>query len=581
MADPTDTTSPFQSVRSFFFPQDTGPLNARAMENRRQIALQLMAADARRPYPKTIGEGLSAIGNAIGTQGIMNRLAQQEAAYQKQADAEAQQAVPPEARTTPPPATTSDATPPATPPATPVASAGTPPVVAQDDSADTPATPATTPSPIGVPQAGPSIADATAANAMVNPRVRVAQALMQQNAAQGGPQANPTLGGDQPPLDSPAIQTPSSPIPTAGSNVRLAMAQPSGTVMSDVQPAPPYALPQPPQVQLAQSGPPPALRVPPLPTTTVPQNAEPRMPKPSDIPMSEDEKRGWRIRARGLALGDPDITAQGQNLINKAQQDQKQQYDAMMENYRQQLLLKNQRIQSQEEYNRGGIKQGEADIYARTGLQPEVFWAKMDKAKAAVDGTLATQDAQQLARKAIKDGVITGYGADFKVSAEKFANWALKNGMSGDLAANTEIMRAMLQNSLRQAVATVNGPGGTGVSNADVRIAEGMAGSDPNLQMKTIMTIMDRAAEINNRNIDQYESQVERYLRGHPQESYYQTHSRPIAPEADIKGLVEAQKDPAQAAAHRFYFDRAYGPGAAALEISRAARAERARQQGR
>lgn len=575
--------NPFSGISSFIFPQDAGPLNARAMENRRQIALALATASARKPYPKTVGEGLAAIGDAIGTKGIMNQLAQQEAAYQKQADIEAQKSIPDEARpATPAPASTSDAgdtTPAVTPPSNQAsvfdrgttAIAGLPPVVARDDSEDA------APSPVGAATQGPSPADVATAQRSIgfNPVVRnnLTSALMQQQ--RGGLQLNPTLAGDATSPDLQATQTPSQvSTPTAGSNTQLAMAEPSGTVMSDIKPAPTVPL-RPPAVQFAQSGAPPPLPRPPAPATAVPQNVEPRMPLPTDIPMTADEKRGWQIRARGLALGDPDITAQGQNLINQGQQQQKQLYDTMVRKYQDQMAIYNQRIGQQEEYQRGGIKPGEADIYARTGLQPAEFWKKMDTAKAAIDSTIQGQDAQTLARKAIKAGVITGYGADFKVAAAKFADWALKNGMSGDLASNTETMRAMLQAGLRQAVATVNGPGGTGVSNTDVRIAEGMTGSDPALQQRTILNIIDRAAEINNRNIDRYEAEVERYLRGHPQEAAYKTNPRPVAPPEDLKAMLDAQNDPAKAAMHRFYFDRAYGPGAAALEISRAGRRQR------
>ena len=216
----------------------------------------------------------------------------------------------------------------------------------------------------------------------------------------------------------------------------------------------------------------------------------------------------------------------------------------------------------------------EAEIYKRTGQSPEQFYPEMDKQKASIDQTVKAQDAQQLARKAIRDGVITGYGADMKVASAKFADWAFNNGLKGDLAANTEILRAAQTAGLSEAVKTINGEGGVGVSNTDVKIAQGTAGADINLQMKTIQSIMDRAAAINNAKINRYEEKVDKYLGGHPQELNYATNARPVAAPDKLKLLLESQADPSKADAMRTYFDEKYGPGAAELEIARFKRAQ-------
>jgi len=214
-------------------------------------------------------------------------------------------------------------------------------------------------------------------------------------------------------------------------------------------------------------------------------------------------------------------------------------------------------------------KQEEARIVRRTGMPPDKLYERLDKEKASVEQTLKAQDAQQLARRAIRDGVITGYGADMKINAAKFADWAFKNGMSGDLAANTEILRAAQTSGLSEAIKTINGEGGVGVSNTDVKIAQGTAGADPNLQLKTIQSIMDRAAEINHRKIDSYEAKIDRYLSGEKAEDFYKTSGGTVVPPDKLKILLD---DPS--ASNKAFFNETYGPGAAELQLSRFRRAQ-------
>jgi hypothetical protein len=87
------------------------PTSYQGMEARRRIALQLLA-NSKKGYPKTIGEGLTAVGDAIGDRAVLNQLAQQEAAYQKQAAAAGAGLIPSEAQT-PGPSSSEDTTPPA------------------------------------------------------------------------------------------------------------------------------------------------------------------------------------------------------------------------------------------------------------------------------------------------------------------------------------------------------------------------------------------------------------------------------------------------------------------------------------
>ena len=75
---------------NFIFSDDprTGTLTYPQLEARRKIAIAL--ATRNRPYPKTIGEGLTALGEGLG-EGMYNaRTVRDETAYQKQSDADFQ-----------------------------------------------------------------------------------------------------------------------------------------------------------------------------------------------------------------------------------------------------------------------------------------------------------------------------------------------------------------------------------------------------------------------------------------------------------------------------------------------------------
>ena len=77
-----ETIDPLASLKGFFFANDTNDPRVNS-KLRERIAYQMM--QNRRPYPKTVGEGLSAIGDAIGQRGLMDRLAQADIAERQAA----------------------------------------------------------------------------------------------------------------------------------------------------------------------------------------------------------------------------------------------------------------------------------------------------------------------------------------------------------------------------------------------------------------------------------------------------------------------------------------------------------------
>ena len=396
----------------------------------------------------------------------------------------------------------------------------------------------------------------------VNPRDAIAAAV----TAQGGPQQNPT-----PPVDAPIMAFDGSPSPSA-----------TGFPVRSAPPARPITA-APPQVAQAQPAVPPAGYI---------MNVGPEPQIPPKTPMSGPEQRAYEELRRNPH--NEYVTGPAKQII--AQETAKRQFEDArnLDVYKDKLKQRDEALKLQEAQKSGAHKQITEEeksrqelaskavdlrIKVRTGEDPDKFYARMDKDKSSVDQAIKAQSAQQLARKAINDGVITGYGANMKIAQAKFADWAFNNGMKGNLAANTEIMQAALKSGLTEAIETINGVGGK-VSDADVKIAQGIQATDPNFQMKTIKTIMDRAAEINHRKINSYEEQVDHYLSGEPAELRYRSSHGPTGPGSHIKMLTDAQADPTQAAKVRAQFDEAYGPGAADLELARIERLARKKARG-
>jgi predicted P-loop ATPase len=82
---------------------------------------------------------------------------------------------------------------------------------------------------------------------------------------------------------------------------------------------------------------------------------------------------------------------------------------------------------------------------------------------------------------------------------------------------------------------------------------------------------MDRAAEINHRKIDNYETKVDRYLSGEKAEDFYKIGGSTVSPDK-LKILFD---DPSEQ--RKAQFDQVHGPGAANLELSRFRRAKQRR----
>jgi flagellar protein FlgJ len=153
------------------------PTSYQGMEARRRIALQLLA-NSKKGYPKTIGEGLTAVGDLIGDRAVLNQLAAQEAAYQKQAAAIGAGLIPSEARTPGP--QSEDTTQPA-----PARTAYAP----ESDTQDQPAAPSTT---LAGYRPAPPYLEAALAQDVADPERRAYLGQLAGKEAQSADEVSPT-----------------------------------------------------------------------------------------------------------------------------------------------------------------------------------------------------------------------------------------------------------------------------------------------------------------------------------------------------------------------------------------------------
>jgi len=72
--------APQPAQPSVVVPRDVAALGYQQLQLRKRIALALLARQ-QRAYPRTVGEGLSAVGNSLGDVGTMQMLQQQQAEY--------------------------------------------------------------------------------------------------------------------------------------------------------------------------------------------------------------------------------------------------------------------------------------------------------------------------------------------------------------------------------------------------------------------------------------------------------------------------------------------------------------------
>jgi hypothetical protein len=207
--------------------------------------------------------------------------------------------------------------------------------------------------------------------------------------------------------------------------------------------------------------------------------------------------------------------------------------------------------------------------YRFGGLDPGEGFKKLDKEQVTADLANTVMDDNRTILKAVRDGVIMGTGAGWRVQANKLAAWALQNGYASEQAANTEILRAMGGSRIRERLAQVN-PVGV-ASNTDLLLARQLSGAEATMEPKSFMALLHKSNLHNSRLINDYEDKIDYTLGGTRAQRQYQLFPNPTAPQTETDKMLANRDDKALRAA----YDDRYGEGSSALEIERFKRRNR------
>jgi hypothetical protein len=486
------------------------PSSFSALENRRKIALAMMARD-RKGYPKNVGEGLTAIGDAIGERSQLSQLDAQQAAYDKwNADHP-----PPLASTLmqqPPPAATgprAEVSPQLAPGAQPVQTAevaapwqqtaaaandayqpadALPPVqdaggAPQMASADT-GTLSDAP-PVGAPTGQPNPAAVRASIAqLVNPR-------------QGVPPQNPLLGGGQSPAAMPSTVSPDpsllgSPLEAEQNPPRpFKVAQAPGTAPSIPEinrVTPPVTMPPPGPVQ-----------------------------QPPNARYNQMELKGADLEQWGNQRGDPRAIAQGQ-LLQKIGKEQRDRENAdLQKKYELDRQQEMQRVLEQEKAQQGkGLAQQQleeattkaADLKRTNRFGGSVpyqqFIGDMSKSYDATHQLSSTLPTIQQAKQALAQSY-TGKGAEIKLDANKMLRTL---GVPGDYtpAVATELlqsrMKAIAGGMIKSTVGSQN------ISDADRDFVEAAYAGKISMEPESLRRLLSIAEDTTIRSINRHNDRL-------------------------------------------------------------------------
>jgi hypothetical protein len=606
------------------------PRSYQALEMRKKIALAAIVRD-RKGYPKNIGEGLTAIGDALGERAQVNQALASQSAYEDytrknpppsvESLTDAQPSNGPRADASPdvsirPPVVAADDDTPAVANASPVLPAPSmdtaQSVMAAPPAAYFPApstAQASAPPPSLAPTGGPmnpvqasqmaqltgppptaaasSFAPTAALNnpavqsdaapppgASLNPAVRnsIAQILAARGTlpAQGVPQPNPTLGaGIVPPAAmSPALAlTAGSPDGAAG-NRRIDFPMPN--------------------TQVAQAGPPPIPYTPPVkmpPSGPVPD-------QPANALKNGAEIKGEQMKQMGIQLGDPNMKEQGQFLIDKGKElrdkadaDAKAAWEAKIQTERARQIQRQEAEQSQ------SLRQQQLDkataeanvakagdiITKNTGLPAQAVMEDFKARQSGADRDVSLIRNARIAKQMLETGVVSGLGANLQLDlARAKALWG--NIPADELATRSQralaATKAMVGYGLNQLQ-----PGDTRVTNGDQIVATGIIGGDPSQQLQSRKDLVNTVIQDSNRRVGEYERRHGIAFEGTPAGEMYRLRTDPIHDDPKVaQGALQILLANPGDDHNRQMFDKHFGPGSAELEI---VRAERRAKQGK
>ena len=419
-------------------------------------------------------------------------------------------------------------------------------------------------------------------------RDQVAASAMNAPAAMPAPDpvSDPSVAAESPQPEPPPVQLPGqvAALDTGTvSDAAPATADPRVGVVNSLvaqqQPAPP-----PPQ-QVAQVGGalpavPPTMPI--VPPTAIPKApATPAQPvEPGPEPklrdfIEGDERLKRQMDAAREVARDPkyrdDLRIQAQRQYEELEKRANDAYGKQWTVWHERTKEKEKFKLTEEEKSVQTTKlRGEAEDAAEERIQRQRFgmdpkeWHKNFKTEqnsAEVAGRMMADN--QLIIRAVKDGVIMGTGAGWRLNVTKLAAWAAQNGYASELAANSEIARALSGSRIREAMSQIN-PSGP-ASNVDLLISKQLSGTDPVMEPKSFMTLLHKSNEFNAKVLNDFEDKRDYFLSGTRAERNYQINTSPTAPKEYVDALLQNRDDKAARAA----YNERFGDGTAQLEIER------------
>jgi hypothetical protein len=595
------------------------PVTPEGMALRQRMALAMLGRD-RKGYPKNVGEGLTAIGDALGERSQMNQLVAQMSQLER---ASANRGVRPAAlpaapaavpgsndpstgqqSAAPAPVQTADAAPWLTggqvslPPPQASASGSPFPDVAQDTADASPQLPPTAPpvqdasvappqQDLSYPQTAanipsdiisdvpdPGVQRASLPPPDPNIRARIAGALQ---ARQGGPQQNPMLAG-QSPASMPSTFSPDdlgSPPdlnnrPIEMPNIQLAEA---GT-----KPAAPVSLPPPDQM-------PPAVKLPGAPGEPVP--AAPREARPVETPYSTPRfEKPPRMADPGpqeldymKAANDPGVlgsyqkmyAAEAQRMAEKRKLD----HDQAMTAYktRDELLKTGQERASRSteiELNRQALEDAKQQrerterisrVFGPSGIAPHE--KSIDDSYKNVAGLAHQNKAINEIRTSLNDDrMFTGSTADLQNTRAKLLHafgWRL-NPAVVDTERFATLMAPIVAANRRMISGNQN------ISDKDVETALKASGGDPKLEKESLLTILDDLQEGSIALATEHQRKIHDLTGALGEKDYearmYNQRGVPnmeqMVRDEDVQRLVAGSKDPK---VHKMFDEAYHTPG--------------------
>jgi len=471
-------------------------------EIKRRRAIGAALASRARPFPKTIGEGMTALGEALGERWAEERLAAAEKGYLAKRDADMPGAVPPVA---PVPRPVAEVLPEVTPPAVAAAPA---PAIAR-------------PSPLPPAPAGPMAGTAPAANrdditralAMRNPAMAD---MIAQIGGQGAPPPGPMVTANASLAPSPTVGAPGAGAAPDGETFAEEGGPNPPTISRDIRPmlVAEAAGPRP-------TAPPFGLRAPDISV----RKPITRPPEPEMEPAGKEE-RAWEAY-RQKYINDEDVVKRATSAIEPYKQKRLQDYAEKRKEWELKYTdyLKQEADErayerglpkAQQDYDKEQLeiakKREEAATRAQWGnlpseVQKDLF-ASRDAAKAAASSIGALNNAEAV----LDAGTAIGPGSALAQAWHKTRAFA-GNKESERILANTQTFQASLGPAVMAAVKSYGGPQ---VSNTDREYAAAMTGSDVTLTEPAVRKILDIARRSAKAAMEEHRAKADEHAKDAP-----------------------------------------------------------------